>query len=108
MLSTLHIKKSIIQVSFTGVWSRNTHPRLYPENDWVPRYSDIVGASHAPDLILWAPGSLASDGLKDVAEHANTSKFEAEIREKVSRCTVQQLYLNCRFGLSYLCTKSPW
>lgn len=72
------------QVSFTGVWSRNTHPRLYPENDWVPRYSDLVGASHAPDLILWAPASLASDGLRDLAEHANSSKFEAEIREKVS------------------------
>lgn len=47
-----------------------------------------MGASHAADLILWAPGSLASDGLRDLAEHANTSKFEAEIREKVSRLSV--------------------
>lgn len=73
----------ILQVSFTGIWSRNTHPRLYPENDWVPKFSDLVGASHSADLILWSPGSLASDGLKELAENVNTTKFEEEIREKV-------------------------
>ncbi|CAK1540723.1 unnamed protein product [Leptosia nina] len=71
------------EITFTGVWSRNTHPRFYPQNDWTPRYSDLVGASHAADFILWAPGSLASEGFKDLAEYANTSRLEQEIREKV-------------------------
>ncbi|XP_039751355.1 spondin-1-like isoform X2 [Pararge aegeria] len=71
------------ELSFTGIWSRNTHPRLYPENDWLPRYSDLVGASHAADFILWAPGSLATEGFRDFAEHANGSKLEGEIREKI-------------------------
>ncbi|XP_047507486.1 spondin-1-like isoform X1 [Pieris napi] len=71
------------EITFTGIWSRNTHPRLYPENDWLPRYSDLVGASHAADVILWAPGSLTTDGFKDVAEYANTTRFEQEIREKI-------------------------
>ncbi|KAI8422754.1 hypothetical protein MSG28_006503 [Choristoneura fumiferana] len=70
------------EVTFEGSWSRNIHPRLYPESDWLPRFSDLVGASHAADYVLWAPGNLASDGLKDLAEHANTSTLEAEIREK--------------------------
>ncbi|XP_073949802.1 spondin-2-like isoform X1 [Choristoneura fumiferana] len=71
------------EVTFEGSWSRNIHPRLYPESDWLPRFSDLVGASHAADYVLWAPGNLASDGLKDLAEHANTSTLEAEIREKI-------------------------
>ncbi|XP_026732554.1 spondin-1-like isoform X2 [Trichoplusia ni] len=71
------------ELTFTGIWSRNTHPYLYPENDWVPKYSDLVGASHNADYILWMPGTLASDGFKDLAEHANSSSLEAEIREKI-------------------------
>ncbi|XP_068632877.1 spondin-1-like [Battus philenor] len=71
------------EIKFTGIWSRNTHPRLYPEKDWEPRYSDLAGASHAVDYFLWAPGSLASEGLRELAEHANTSRFDGEIREKI-------------------------
>ncbi|XP_013176956.1 PREDICTED: spondin-1-like isoform X1 [Papilio xuthus] len=74
------------EIAFTGIWSRNTHPRLYPEKDWEPRYSDLVGASHAIDCTLWAPGALASDGFKELAEHANTSRFEGEIREQIGSC----------------------
>ncbi|XP_048480528.1 spondin-1-like [Plutella xylostella] len=71
------------EVSFTGIWSRNTHPPQFPENDWVPRYSDLVGASHSADFVLWAPGTLATPGMRDLAEHANTTQLEAEIREKI-------------------------
>ncbi|XP_050668667.1 spondin-1-like isoform X2 [Leptidea sinapis] len=71
------------ELTFTGIWSRNTHPRFYPENEWLPRYSDLAGASHAADLILWTPGSLATDGFKALAEYANTTQFELEIREKI-------------------------
>ncbi|KAM3963610.1 spondin-1 [Aphomia sociella] len=70
------------EISFTGIWSRNTHPQLYPENDWIPRFSDMVGVSHSTDFVLWSPGTLVTDGFKDLAEHANTSKLEAEILEK--------------------------
>ncbi|KAH9644110.1 hypothetical protein HF086_015440 [Spodoptera exigua] len=71
------------ELTFTGIWSRNTHPYLYPENDWLPRYSDLVGASHNADYILWMPGNLASEGFRDLAEHANSSVLEAEIRGKI-------------------------
>ncbi|XP_047530626.1 spondin-1-like isoform X1 [Vanessa atalanta] len=71
------------ELTFTGMWSRHTHPRLYPENDWIPRYSDMVGASHSTDYIIWAPGTLATDGLRDFAQYANGSKLESEIREKI-------------------------
>ncbi|XP_059055555.1 spondin-1-like [Achroia grisella] len=71
------------EISFTGIWSRNTHPQSYPENDWIPRYSDMVGVSHSADYVLWTPGTLVTEGLKDLAEYANTSKLETEILEKV-------------------------
>ncbi|XP_049868342.1 spondin-2-like isoform X2 [Pectinophora gossypiella] len=71
------------EISFTGIWSRNTHPTLYPENDWVPRFSELVGASHSTEYNLWMPGSLASEGLKVLAEYANSSALEIEIREKI-------------------------
>ncbi|XP_072938962.1 spondin-1-like isoform X2 [Epargyreus clarus] len=71
------------ELTFTGIWSRNTHPRLYPENDWLPRFSDLVGASHDTSYVLWMPDSLVTDGFKDFAEYANSSKLEAEIRENI-------------------------
>ncbi|XP_064292531.1 spondin-2-like [Plodia interpunctella] len=71
------------EVEFTGMWSRNTHPQQYPENDWTPQYSDLVGASHGTQYILWAPGSLVSEGFRDLVEHANSSKLEGEIVEKI-------------------------
>ncbi|XP_026315510.1 spondin-1-like isoform X2 [Hyposmocoma kahamanoa] len=71
------------EISFRGIWSRNTHPLHFPENPKLPRYSSFVGASHAADYILWAPGTLASDGLKELAENADSSKLEAEIIEKI-------------------------
>lgn len=94
----ISVHNIFLQVSFTGIWSRNTHPRLYPENDWVPKYSNLVGASHSADLILWSPGSLASDGLKELAEHANTSQLEEEIREKVNQsiCLLFPVFLLVR------------
>lgn len=69
----------------------------FPENPEIPRFSSFVGASHAADYILWAPGTLASDGLKEMAENAGSSKFEAEIIEKVS-LKVDYSNLLLRFG----------
>jgi spondin-1 len=75
------------------MWSRNTHPANYPENDWIVRYSDLVGASHTTDYILWVPGATASEGLQQLAEHANGSKLEMEILRKVCKVTLFQLVL---------------
>lgn len=34
------------EVTFEGLWSRHTHPKDYPSNRWLTRFSDIIGASH--------------------------------------------------------------
>lgn len=34
------------ELTFEGLWSRNTHPKDFPSNNWLTRFSDIIGATH--------------------------------------------------------------
>lgn len=62
---------------FQGLWSKNTHPRDFPEN---PFYSDVLGGSHTNDLRIWEYGGYASEGLRMLAEDGNMKKMEAELQ----------------------------
>lgn len=42
------------ELTFEGLWSRNTHPIDFPSNNWVTKFSDIIGASHTIDYRYWA------------------------------------------------------
>lgn len=37
------------ELTFEGLWSRNTHPKDFPSNNWLTRFSDIIGATHTVD-----------------------------------------------------------
>lgn len=37
------------EVTFEGLWSRHTHPKDFPSNGWLTRFSDIIGASHSSE-----------------------------------------------------------
>lgn len=37
------------EVTFEGLWSRHTHPKHFPSNGWLTRFSDIIGASHTSE-----------------------------------------------------------
>lgn len=37
------------ELTFEGLWSRNTHPKDFPSNNWLTRFSDIIGATHTAD-----------------------------------------------------------
>lgn len=37
------------ELTFEGLWSRNTHPKDFPSNNWLTRFSDIIGATHTED-----------------------------------------------------------
>lgn len=37
------------EVTFEGLWSRHTHPKDFPSNGWLTRFSDIIGASHTSE-----------------------------------------------------------
>lgn len=68
------------EVTFEGLWSRHTHPKDFPADSWVTRFSDVIGASHDVTYRFWEYNGLASDGLKQVAERGTTRALEAELK----------------------------
>merc|ERR1719341_2187967 len=72
------------EVTFEGLWSRQTHPKDFPANEWLTHFSDIIGASHSNDYRVWEYGGLASDGLRQVAEWGSTRTLESELKRQSS------------------------
>ncbi|KAK4887219.1 hypothetical protein RN001_003490 [Aquatica leii] len=70
------------EVTFEGLWSRNTHPKDFPSDVWRTRFSDVIGASHTTDYYFWNYADMASEGLREVAENASTRTLESELKAK--------------------------
>jgi len=71
------------------MWSNETHPNAFPPGG---HFSPLVGCSHNKYYYMWAPGMMASDGVKYVAEMGNSSKLEMEINmAKMNSKTVWEL-----------------
>ncbi|XP_046487261.1 spondin-1 isoform X5 [Neodiprion pinetum] len=70
------------EVTFEGLWSRNTHPKDFPTNAWRTKFSDVIGASHTVDYRFWEYMKYASDGLRQVAERGVTRTLESELKEQ--------------------------
>ncbi|CAG5076352.1 Similar to SPON1: Spondin-1 (Gallus gallus) [Cotesia congregata] len=49
------------EVTFEGLWSRNTHPKDFPSKGWMIRFSDVIGASHTVDYRFWRYDETASE-----------------------------------------------
>lgn len=80
---SFHFLFTILKLTFEGKWSRHTHPKDFPANSWRTRFSDIIGASHTIDYRFWTYGELASEGLREVAEHGSTRTLESELKDQV-------------------------
>ncbi|CAK9811500.1 SPON1 [Anthophora plagiata] len=70
------------EVTFEGLWSRNTHPKDFPSKGWLIRFSDVIGASHTVDYRFWRYNGMASTGLRQVAELGSTRKLESELKDQ--------------------------
>ena len=81
---------------FEGLWSRQTHPKDFPTNEWLTHFSDIIGASHSADYRVWEYGGIASDGLRQVAEWGSTRQLETELKSEV---ITHLFYLTIRLAL---------
>lgn len=73
------------EVTFEGLWSKFTHPKDFPTNEWLTHFSDIVGASHTSDFRLWEQGNYASEGVRQVAEWGATKKLESELNAEIDK-----------------------
>ncbi|GAU98091.1 hypothetical protein RvY_09282-2 [Ramazzottius varieornatus] len=70
------------ELSFTGIWSPQTHPKDFPTTQWFTHFSDIIGATHTSNFKIYEIGGYASDGLKQLAEWGKTQELEKELKTK--------------------------
>jgi spondin-1 len=49
------------ELTFEGLWSRQTHPKDFPDNGWLTKFSDIIGASHEKDHPFWSNGQPSTE-----------------------------------------------
>ncbi|KYN37274.1 Spondin-1 [Trachymyrmex septentrionalis] len=70
------------EVTFEGLWSRNTHPNHFPSKGWLIRFSDVIGASHTYDYRFFRYHGMASIGLQQVAEFGATRRLESELKDQ--------------------------
>ncbi|CAG9857851.1 unnamed protein product [Phyllotreta striolata] len=52
------------------------------EAKYETRFSDIIGASHSVNYTFWNYGGIASEGMRQLAEHGNTRMLESELKSK--------------------------
>jgi len=68
------------EVIFEGLWSRHTHPKHFPKNEWETAFSHMIGASHSINYDLWKYGILASQALTMLAENGQTKELEKDMK----------------------------
>ncbi|CAH1799114.1 unnamed protein product [Owenia fusiformis] len=68
------------QMTFHGIWSRQTHPKKFPTNTHLLHWSNIVGSSHSRHYVPWQYGSYSSRGVKEVCEYGWSKTLEQEMR----------------------------
>ncbi|HEX9749680.1 MAG TPA: spondin domain-containing protein [candidate division Zixibacteria bacterium] len=74
------------RVTFDASWSAETHPQDFPA---TAHWSGLIGATHNSDVRFWQEGSLASLGIKDMAELGAKILFSNEIVDAISLGTAQ-------------------
>lgn len=65
--------------SFYGQWTIETHPRDYPSgrgNHW----SDLIGATHSKEYLMWEDGGYSTEGVKRLAEFGSPVVLQREMR----------------------------
>ena len=63
-------------VTFDATWTAATHPVDFPPG---PHFSPLVTAIHNDQVSFWLSGTLASQGIEDMAELGATSPLDDEI-----------------------------
>ena len=74
--------RAIFRVTFEADWSASTHPQDFPSN---PHFSGLVGGTHGSDARLWALDSLATPGIRSMAETGSKSALLNEVDEMIAQ-----------------------
>ena len=74
------------RMTYNSTWSQANHPTDFPFN---PHFSSVIGMTHSVDVKLFEPGTLASLGIKNVAEFGSTGALNNEINNYIGAGTAQ-------------------
>lgn len=69
------------RVTFNINWNSTDFPTDYPSN---AHFSKLIGWSHEPNTEFFKEGTLASEGIRQMAELGATNTLSDEINEKIS------------------------
>ena len=69
------------RVRFVADWSAATHPIGFPSG---PHFSGLIGGTHNDLVEFWSPGSLASTGIKNMAELGGKVALTSEVNAAIS------------------------
>jgi hypothetical protein len=69
------------EARFDATWSALTHPIDFP-ND--AHWSPLIGGTHDASASFWSPGTLASQGIKDMAERGRTTPLDTEVQAAIA------------------------
>ena len=64
------------RVVFDATWSASTHPDRFPSD---PHFSPLIGGTHDASVSFWAPGQLATEGIRRMAEQGRQSPLDQEV-----------------------------
>ena len=84
-------------VVFAALWSANTHPTSFPSN---PHFSRLIGGTHGATVTFWAQGSLASEGIKNMAELGDIMPLDSEVEAAIQAGTAEGLLSGGNIPLS--------
>jgi hypothetical protein len=76
------------RMEFRATWSRQTHPVDFPDN---AHFSPLVGGTHTASASFWREATLATAGIRDMAERGRTSPLDAEIRAAIAAGSADQV-----------------
>jgi hypothetical protein len=66
---------------FDATWSAETHPESFPA---AAHWSGLIGGTHDAAASFWAPGELATTGIKQMAEWGAQTVLAQEIEDQIA------------------------
>lgn len=84
-------------VTFQASWSSTTHPDDFPSS---AHFSTLVGGTHSAEVAFWSEGSVATDGIKDMAERGLTATLANEITRAIAAGTASRTFTGGNIGTS--------
>ncbi|WP_052444513.1 spondin domain-containing protein [Flammeovirga sp. OC4] len=69
------------KITYQGTWSSSSHPTDYPSNS---HFSGVIGMAHTADTTLFKENTLATNGIKVMAETGGKSPLTTEINDIIS------------------------